>query len=89
MNNKHLPSNTVMALMMYDAVCEAYNAMVIDNHRRANPDHPKAMATRTKFEELKMLFESSTGLMWEWIHNRYGENMSARYFNEIINENED
>ena len=89
MNNNHLPSNTVIALILYDEVCEAYNAMVIDNHRRANPDHPKATATREKFIYMKSLFEGSTGLNWEWLHTRYGENMSARYFNEIINENED
>ena len=89
MNNDHLPSNTVLALIMYDEVCEAYNAMVIDNHRRANPDHPKATATREKFNYIKTLFESSTGLKWEPLHTMYGEHMSLRFFNEIINEGED
>lgn len=83
MNNK-LPSNTVMAVTIYNFVCDAYEDMILDNHRHANPDHPKASAMRRRFEELKMLFETTTGITWSGIYDHFGPNLDWRSFTEAL-----
>ena len=88
MDNK-LPSNTAIAATLYNYVCDAYEDMVLDNHRHANPDHPKATAMRRRFEELKMLFATCTGINWSWIYNNFGPNLSARGFTGALDYEED
>ena len=87
MNNK-LPSNTVMAVTIYNVVCDAYEDMILDNHRHANPDHPKASAMRRRFEELKMLFESATGVYWSYVYDHYGPNLNCNDFMEALEDGE-
>ena len=68
-----LPSNLAMAMTLYDFTVDAHTALILDNHRRANPDHPTAQRCQKNFEYTRSIFEAVTGLDWESTFERLGE----------------
>ena len=80
----NIPSATIMAYTLYDLTVESYTAMVLDSHRRTNPDNPSTNLRRKIFEQAKMMFEVSTGIDWDTAFMILGEKPSWNAFTEHI-----
>lgn len=87
MSNR-LPSNLSMTITLYNFVVESYTAMVLDSHRRANDDHPKAQECRKIFENNKTIFEVATGVVWDRAFEHLGENVNWEKFERYLNEDD-
>lgn len=87
---KHnIPSASIMAYTLYDLTVESYTAMVLDSHRRTNPDNPSTNLRRKIFEHAKMMFEVSTGIDWDSAFMILGEEPSSKAFMEYLYEEKD
>lgn len=81
-----IPSNMVMAFLLYRYAVEAYTEMIRDSHRRANDDHPVLSKKRERFEDRKQIFEICSALTWDWMFEHLGEQPSFLEFQEAVNE---
>lgn len=81
-----LPTNLAMVMTLYDFVVDAHIALVLDNHRRANPDHPTAQRCQKNFENIRSIFEATTGLDWESTFERLGEVPTVQSWKDYLEE---
>ena len=81
-----LPTNLSMAMTLYDFAVNAHTALILDNHRRANPDHPTVQRFQKNFEYTRSIFEAVTGLDWESTFERLGEVASVLAWKDYLEE---
>ena len=84
-----LPTNVVMALELYNFTFEAYREMVLDSHRRANPDHPVLSKYKSAYTERKQIFMVCTALCWDVAFQRLGEKPTMKAWKDYLYEEVD
>lgn len=82
----NLPSSLAMAITLYNFTVDSHTLMIVDSHRRANEDHPKAQECRNMFLNNKMIFEVATGISWDHAFEYMGERTNWEKFERYLNE---
>lgn len=87
--DRFLPSNMVMTVMLYDEVCKQYRQMTGVAQRSAHSDKPELVKERQKYEYIKSIFETTTGLVFDRMYIHVGDNPSARHIADYLADGED